>query len=887
MDDYKHDSYKFDGEESRVHFDRRTLHGRVHKVKVRVATELLVLFVGVALASIAAGMAWTVAVLHGQMSKLIDVATTSGGSAHDERNLGAGFGVYLGSRVLLVTLAAVLTYKAPFAANSGLPKIKSFLNGTHIRGGLFSLRTFFAKTIGITCVVATGLPLGREGPMVHIGAMVAAQATRVGRLIGGGSSDPLLELRLPSQQRAWIGMGAAAGVAAAFNAPFGGILYSFEEVCSKWTAALTWRSFCCALVVTSVYTFYVEYSGGRILAGFLTDGGVHARQSYLLFNGGELHMVILLGVVGGIVGALYNTIVFTLSSVRTRLHRVMPRMRQSRCIEAIVTSIIVFALYYWVPVAFGCTPCPPTSNLSTVGLHGARMRRLSAAGSSCHFSEHDEFHKHHPYLQHHCAYGEYSEMATLFLSSQESLLNHLLTRSPANDDAFSVATLGISFALYFILASFSFGIALPAGNFVPGIAIGGLLGRLVGRLFLQWGVALAWSPGTYALIGAAAVLSGMTRMSLTLAAILVETADDSQMMLTLMLVLAVARISGAFIARAFDEGMMENQQLPFLEEAPPQGLSMLTARNAMATPVKCLPEVVKVGNLIKVLDSCTHNGFPVVRIKENQKSDKQMLAGLVLRRQLLVLLKGRVWIEQASSKGLSQSLAHGFLSSFDSDIDSIDSLGNPLPVEAILGVYTTDEKQQLIDLRSFIDPSPFIVRELMTLERVYRLFNEIGVRHLPVCSEANGIVGIITRKDLNLRALERAIVSLSQATKVAPAALSSKNDDSESKDGTESKDGLSSEGERNVAVTETSSGDEEPLAEVLDVQNDSYTNEQQKIQTPYLRRASNPAILPSNPAWKPSMHPALKNSKGLRPYAKHKVTKTRGSGLPRQQELEA
>ena len=45
----------------------------------------------------------------------------------------------------------------------------------------------------------------------------------------------LLELTLPVPQREWIAMGAVAGVAAAFNAPIGGILYSFEEVCSHWS----------------------------------------------------------------------------------------------------------------------------------------------------------------------------------------------------------------------------------------------------------------------------------------------------------------------------------------------------------------------------------------------------------------------------------------------------------------------------------------------------------------------------------------------------------------------------------------------------------------------------------------------------------------------------
>ena len=48
-----------------------------------------------------------------------------------------------------------------------------------------------------------------------------------------------LELRVPSAQRTWVGVGCAAGVAAAFNAPLGGILYSFEEVCSAWSSKLT------------------------------------------------------------------------------------------------------------------------------------------------------------------------------------------------------------------------------------------------------------------------------------------------------------------------------------------------------------------------------------------------------------------------------------------------------------------------------------------------------------------------------------------------------------------------------------------------------------------------------------------------------------------------
>ena len=162
--------------------------------------------------------------------------------------------------LLLTCLLLTTTSSQPEAAVSGLPKIKSNLNGTKIPGYL-SFRVLVAKIVGITLVVGSGLPLGKEGPMVHIGAAVASLLSNV----QVGWMRDLFELRLPSSQRGWVGMGAAAGVAAAFNAPLGGILYSFEEVCSHWSASMTWRSFVCAVVVAASSTFLNEFGGALTL----------------------------------------------------------------------------------------------------------------------------------------------------------------------------------------------------------------------------------------------------------------------------------------------------------------------------------------------------------------------------------------------------------------------------------------------------------------------------------------------------------------------------------------------------------------------------------------------------------------------------------------------
>ena len=92
-------------------------------------------------------------------------------------------------------------------------------------------------------------------------------------------------------------------------------------------------------------------------------------------------------------------------------------------------------------------------------------------------------------------------------------------------------------------------------------------------------------PGFYALMGAAAGLGGVTRMTLTLAVILVEVTDDAQSLLPMMLVLVCAKISGDLMSPSFDDAMIMLQQLPYLEEKPPREFDVLTARDVMSNEV--------------------------------------------------------------------------------------------------------------------------------------------------------------------------------------------------------------------------------------------------------------------------------------------------------------
>lgn len=80
----------------------------------------------------------------------------------------------------LVAWAAVSI--EPLAAGSGIPEVKCFLNGLNIPR-LVRFRTLLCKMTGIVFAVAAGLPLGKEGPMVHAGAVIAAGVSQVHLLL--------------------------------------------------------------------------------------------------------------------------------------------------------------------------------------------------------------------------------------------------------------------------------------------------------------------------------------------------------------------------------------------------------------------------------------------------------------------------------------------------------------------------------------------------------------------------------------------------------------------------------------------------------------------------------------------------------------------------------
>ena len=135
------------------------------------------------------------------------------------------------------------------------------------------------------------------------------------------------------------------------------------------------------------------------------------------------------------------------------------------------------------------------------------------------------------------------------------------------------------------------------GLFVPCLLIGGSFGRGIGELVLQWGVDA--NPAMYALIGASAVLSGVTRITITISVILYETTDKVYLILPIMASVLIAKwIADCFNISLYDS-YIELQHAPFIESHPPERFADETAGDVMVQPAMTL---LREGELSCLLD---------------------------------------------------------------------------------------------------------------------------------------------------------------------------------------------------------------------------------------------------------------------------------------------
>lgn len=304
------------------------------------------------------------------------------------------------------------------------------------------------------------------------------------------------------EKRDFVLVGAAAGVAAAFGAPIGGVLFVLEEGASFWKQELTWRTSFCAMISTFSFAFTVSVlhrDGGTLgsQAGTFSFGPFESST----YEAWEVLLFTLMGVGGGVFGGLFNYGNTKLTRIRSRW--VTTRLRSF--LEVCIVSIFVSCVCFGLPYYFGtCLPRPSivyTSGTSTPQQYPYRKDMITF------YCANDDDH---------------NDLATLFISSGEIAIKQLF-HAPANTfDPWNLILFWIALAF---MACITYGIKIPSGLFVPSLLIGAAYGRLCTKLVnyvTQSRNLKVVDPRSYGLIGSAAMLGGITRMTISLTVIILE-----------------------------------------------------------------------------------------------------------------------------------------------------------------------------------------------------------------------------------------------------------------------------------------------------------------------------------------------------------------------------
>jgi chloride channel 3/4/5 len=210
------------------------------------------------------------------------------------------------------------------AAGSGVAEVRVILSGFVLHGFL-GLKTLLIKTLALILSVASGLSLGKEGPYVHIATCVGNIACRL-----FSKYD-----RNDAKRREVLSAAAAAGVAVAFGAPLGGVLFGLEEVAYFFPAKTLFRTFFCCITAALTLKFLNPYGTHKI---------VMFQVRYVVdWEYFEILSFILVGVLGGAAGALF----IKASRRWAKTFRRIPAIKAYPLLEVVLVAFVTGVIGYW------------------------------------------------------------------------------------------------------------------------------------------------------------------------------------------------------------------------------------------------------------------------------------------------------------------------------------------------------------------------------------------------------------------------------------------------------------------------------------------------------------------------------------------------------------
>ena len=308
-----------------------------------------------------------------------------------------------------------------------------------------------------------------------------------------------------------------------------------------------------------------------------------------------------------------------------------------------------------------------------------------------------------------------------------------LCKTSGGGVAGTVVLLLLAAVMGFFLASITFGLEIPAGIILPSMAIGALYGRALGVVIEAWQRAhpgfllfagcepdkACVTPGTYAIIGAASALSGVTRLTVSIVVIMFELTGALTYVLPIMIAVMVSKWVGDGLGRrGIYESWIQHKEYPFLDNRDEAAsVADVTAAQVM-TRIEDLVVLTATGHtidsLLELLSTQPHRGFPVI-----SDARDALLLGYISRTELSYAL------ELAMSRPRSL----------------------PRETETFFAHQALADPRTTLDLRPWMDQTPLTLSGRSSLQLTVALFQKLGLRYVLFC-ERGLLQGLMTKKDV-------------------------------------------------------------------------------------------------------------------------------------------
>ncbi|KAH3900415.1 Gef1p SCDLUD_003394 [Saccharomycodes ludwigii] len=588
------------------------------------------------------------------------------------------FPIFVTLSILFGTLSAILVkYLAPLAAGSGISEIKVSVSGFLYNIDFFNLTTLIIKSVALPLAIASGLSIGKEGPSVHY-------ATCCGFIIANFFlvNEKFSMLNFPELTEYMIA-GSAGGVAVAFGSPIGGVIFALEDIATNtdYNISTLWKSYYVALISTTTLKIINPFQNGKIVQFEIT----YDRDWHL----GEVPIFILLGVFGGIYGNVVTKLNVHFVSFRNKyLSGKFPLLNHKN--YAIQEVIIL------------------TSITALISYFNEFLKLDMAEGMEI--------------LFHECA-------------TEDPSWNHELCNvGSSSNGKFIQLVLSLLFATVVraLLIVVSYGCKVPCGIFVPSMAVGATFGRFVSLLVEKFitgpGVI---TPGTYAFLGAAASLSGITHLTLAVVVIMFELTGAFFYIIPTMIVVAVTRM--IFVSYGTHMGIAEQMIVfngfPLLEEDIDNSIIDYKCMDIL-NPEKNLiyfPETVAFGQICAIVQEHSHDKikeFPVV-------DNNNKCIGLVTKERLETF----IFIKRGEDNTNDAEIIN-----FKTTTMNYDSFtNNEVDEHDVL----ESSNQELL-----MNKLPVIAKNNSPLDLIHSIFQKVGPKNVIIEDEMGDFQGLISKKDL-------------------------------------------------------------------------------------------------------------------------------------------